>query len=113
MLKRLLDALLVQGELLNHGLDVVDRGELHHLIINRPRRNDGPLHAKAVHDERHIWEFEIAIRDGEWVYRSFGSEYGGIERVIWLGARGDEEVVDGFDLLEVLGAFNPLHGVDF
>ena len=110
--KRFLNALLVQRELLNHWLDVVYRCELQHLVMNRSRRYNAPLNAKATHQQRHVWELKIAFRDGQWEDRSSGSQYGGIQGIVWLRAGGDEEVIDRLDgVLELLWPLDILHSV--
>ena len=113
VLERLLNALLVQWERLNYWLDLVYGGELHHLIMDRSRCYNGPLNAKAAHQQRHIWELEVASRDGQGKDGSSRRQYGGIQGIVWLCAGGYEEVIERLDVLELLWRFDALHGVKF
>ena len=113
VLKRLLDPRLAEWEFLNHRPDIMRRGELHHLVVDRPRRHDGALHTQTGHEEGHVGEFEIALRDRQGEDGGAGGEDGGVEAVVGLRARGDEEVVEVLDGREVLGSADALHGVEF
>lgn len=100
------NTLLGHRVLLHNRLDLVQRGELQHLLVEVTRSYNGALDAKTLEDERHVRDGEVAAGDGERVDGCVGSEGGDEERPVGLGGGGDEEAVDGAgggDLFLVLG----------
>jgi hypothetical protein len=107
LLDGLVAALLVQGELLDDGSDLVVGGELEHAVLDVPGGDEGSLDGKTVDEEVHVGNGEVTAGDTEGEDGGAGSEDGHDELPVGLGGGGDEKGVNGTLGLELLGA---LHG---
>jgi len=89
---------------LGDGLDLVVGGELQHSLVDEAGSDDGALDGEALGEETHVGDLEVTLVDGEGEDGTAGGHDGEVEAPVDLSGGGDEQAVDGLDVLELLDA---------
>jgi hypothetical protein len=102
VLHGLLNALFVHLVVLSDGLDLVVSGELQHSLVDVAGSDDGTLDGKTLGEQTHVRDGEVTLGNGEGEDGTAGGHDGEVEVPVGLSGGGDEQAVDGLDVLELL-----------
>lgn len=90
--------------MLGDGLDLVVGGELQHSLVDVAGSDDGTLDGETLGEKTHVGDLEVTLVDGEGEDGTARGHDGEVELPGDLSGGGDEQTVDGLDVLELLDA---------